>query len=174
MRAAILVIAACSNAANPTTPDARVTGAIDAAALVDTTQLTVDAAPLRLLVLNEVAASETPDWFEVVNATTAPIQLSDFIFVDAAGDFTKAVPFPAMMLAPGAFYAQDVDGVTIPFKLASDEELWIYRASDHALSDGLDWAEGDSPAGGSDARIPDVFGTWQTTTHPTKGTANKP
>jgi hypothetical protein len=170
----LLVLGACSNAAAPVV-DAPLRP-LDAALPTDGAAADgapADAAPaLRLLVINEVAASETPDWFEVVNATTAPLALADFVFVDKAGDFAKAVPFPAMTLAPGAYYTQDVDGTTIPFKLAADEELWIYRASDHALSDGVDWAMGDSPAGASFARNPDVFGDFQRSTKPTKGKPN--
>jgi len=164
-----LILAGCSNAASP---------AVDAfAGIVDAppeTPATADApAASRILVINEVAAGETPDWFEVVNATTAPVELSQFVFVDTAGDFVKARPFAAMTLAPGARFVQDVDDVTAGFKLASDEELWVYRASDHALSDGVDWAEGASPAGSSYARIPDTFGAFQTTTTPTKNLPNQ-
>src|SRR5262245_35748554 len=167
----ILLLAACSNAATPH-PDSPVHADAASDAPIDTPM--VDAAPLRILVVNEVAAGENPDWFEVVNATTAPVELSDFIFVDAAGDFAKAVHFPAMTLAPGALYAQEVDGTVVPFKLGADEELWVYRASDDMLSDGVDWNTGDSPTGSSFARIPDTFGTFQTTAHQTKGAPNQP
>ena len=181
MRAVILVsalvstlaTAACSNAATPSA-DAPPVGHGDAAGSGDDAGAGDAApAPLRLVVINEIVASGTPDWFEVVNATTAPIQLSDYVFVDARDNFTKAVAFAPHQLAPGEFFTQDVDGTVVPFKLASDEELWVYRASDHALSDGVDWAEGDSPVGGSFARDPDVFGTFTTTTKPTKGAANQ-
>ena len=94
--------------------------------------------------------------------------------MDTKDDFAKAVPFPAQTLGPGAFATQDVDGVIVPFKLASDEELWVYRATDHALSDGVDWNDGDSPTGGSYARVPDTFAPFLTTTHPTKGLPNQP
>ena len=168
----LVLLAACSNAANPKVDALPSHDGPDVdASQVDSSPL--DGAPaLRILVINEVAASETPDWFEIVNATGSPVQLSDFIFVDKKDDFVKAVPFPAMMLGPGAYYAQDVDGVVVPFKLAGDEELWVYRGSDHALSDGVDWNMGDSPAGSSFARVPDIFGPFQTVTHQTKGTHN--
>lgn len=166
--------AACSNAADPKP-------AVDAPAeppppadMAPPVDMPADApAALRILVLNEVAAGESPDWFEVVNATTAPVQLADFVFVDAVGDFAKAVAFPQMMLGPGERFAQDVDGTVVPFKLGSDEELWVYRAADQMLSDGVDWDEGASPAGSSFARIPDTFGAFQTTTHQTKGASNE-
>ena len=80
-----------------------------------------------------------------------------------------------MTLPAGGYFAQDVSkALNGPFGLASDEELWIYRASDHLLSDGVDWAAGDSPTGSSYARIPDVFGAFQTTKHETKGAPNQP
>ncbi len=166
-----LGLSACANAADP---------AVDALPKLGDGTLPTDAATidasevaLRILVINEVAAGETPDWFEIVNATSAPVQLDQFVFVDNAGDFAKAVSFPAMTLGPGAYFTQNVDGVTIPFKLASDEELWVYRATDHALSDGVDWAEGASPAGSSYARVPDTVGPFQTVTPPTKGSRNQ-
>lgn len=126
-----------------------------------------------VLVINEIAANEVPDWFEIVNATPAPVQLDQFVFVDARFDFAKAVPFPAITLGPNEYYRQNVDGVTVPFKLASDEDLWIYRASDHAMSDGVDWVEGaSSPAGWSYARVPNVFGTFRTITPQTPAAPN--
>ncbi len=176
MRAiALALLAACSNAADPA-PDVlphydgheSVTG--DAPLAIDAPP----AGPLHVLIVNEVVAAGDPDWFEVVNATFDPVELSDYIYVDKANDFTKAVAFPAMTLAPGAYYAQDVDTATSGFSLGSDEELWVYRKSDDVLSDGVDWADGDSPSGGSFARIPDIFGPFVTSTHPTKGAPNQP
>lgn len=174
MRWTLLLLAACSNAADPAV-DAFV-GPADAGTIDAARDAAVDAAsgiPMRILVINEVGAGDTPDWFEIVNATTAPVQLADFVFVDVAGDFTKARAFPAMVLGPGARYVQDVDDATAGFKLGSDEELWVYRASDHALSDGVDWSEGASPGGMGYARVPDVFGPFVTQTA-TRGTANLP
>ena len=162
----------CSNAANPAHDaparpvDAAISEPADMANGVDA------ATALRIVVVNEVGAGDTPDWFEVVNATTAPIQLSQFVYVDVAGDFVKARAFPQMMLAPGAYYAQDVDDTISGFKLGSDEEIWVYRASDHALSDGVDWPEGAAPVSMSYARSPTITGAFATTASPTKGQAN--
>lgn len=132
---------------------------------VDASAATPDAkqaTALRILVLNEVAAGETPDWFEIVNATVDPVELSQYAYVDVAGDFTKATPFPAMTLSPGAYYVQDVDDTVSGFKLSGDEELWIYRIADHALSDGVDWDEGAAATGSSYARVPSIFGPFVT------------
>jgi len=164
----ILLLAGCSNAADPLTdgPLPPVDGESP-----DPDGSADGPAALRILVVNEIAAGEAPDWIEVVNATPSPVELSDFAFVDAEGDFVKAKPFPAMTLAPGAYFAQDVDDTTAGFKLGSDEAIFVYRISDHALSDSVDWAEGAAPAGMSFARSPTVFGAFATGAQ-SKGVAN--
>lgn len=173
MRAALLLLVACSNAADPIAIDAPPGKPTDAS-LIDAPKVYMDAPPamIRILVVNEVVAAGSPDWIEVVNATTSPVQLSDFIFVDERDNFAKAVPFPAQMLGPGGYATVDLDGVVVPFKLSADEEVWVYRASDHALSDGVDWTDGDSPDNGSYARVPDTFAPFVTSMHPTKGAPN--
>lgn len=174
MRALVFsTLAACSNAADPLFIDAAVHH--DGTLTADAPKQFLDAPPamLRILVVNEVVASGAPDWIEVVNATTSPVELSDFIFVDERDNFAKAVPFAAQTLGPGGFATVDLDGVTVPFKLATDEEIWVYRASDHLLSDGVDWNDGDSPVNDSFARVPDTFAPFVTSMHPTKGTPNQ-
>lgn len=158
-----LILAACSNAADPT-PDA--SGVPDA---------TVDAPagpPLDILRVNEVVASGAPDWVEIVNVSSAAVQLSEFCLVDVAGDFVKCSPLPAMSLAANMHFAHDCSDVLTGFGLGSDEEVLIYRIADQRLSDHVDWAEGDSPGGESFARIPDITGTFARTNMVTKGTAN--
>jgi hypothetical protein len=163
MRSIVLVslLAACSNAADPVQPDAP-TSMIDAPS----------GPPLDILRVNEVVAAGAPDWIEVINVSSAPVELSEYCYVDVAGDFAKCKPFPAMQLAPDAHFAQDVDDPISGFKLGGDEEIWIYRIADSRVSDSLDWAEGDSPANESFARIPDKTGTFQKTNVVTKATAN--
>jgi hypothetical protein len=174
--ALILAIAACSNA-RVGAPDAPLGVRASDASHIDSGS-TIDAdldVPIRIVVLNEVAAQGSPDWIEVVNATTEPLDMSQFIFVDKAGAFDKAVPLPLGTIGPGALATVDCDGGSaVPFKLGSGEEVWIYRASDHALSDGTPWMVGQSPPGGSYARIPDTFGPFTTTMHATKGEPNEP
>jgi hypothetical protein len=162
----VLFLAACSGASDPVTPDAPNNPGIDAP------DVDIDAPPaVRIIVINEVAAQETPDWIEDVNVSNAPVQLSDFVFVDVEGDFAKAFAFPQMTLDPGERFAQDVDDPISGFKLGSDEAVFIYRASDQALSDSVDWDEGAAPTGMSFRRIPDTTGDFATGAQ-TKGTAN--
>ena len=162
----------CSNAASPVP---------DASPLLDSANLdgrsgdaALDAAaPRGGLVLNEVAASGTPeDWFEVTNVGPTSIVLSDYCFVDVKDDFVKCKAFEATVLAPGAHLAFDVTTVGSGFKLGSDEELWIYRNADKVLIDGIDWAEGQSPATGSFARVPDATGPFMMVAAATRGATN--
>jgi len=134
----------------------------------------LDAPAVRVgLVLNEVAATGTPDdWFEVTNTGVTSIVLSDYCFVDVKVDFVKCKPFTATVLAPGAYLAFDVSDATAGFKLGSDEELWIYRNADHMLIDGADWAEGQSPSGGSFARSPDATGEFAVAVTATRAAKN--
>lgn len=157
---------ACSNPAS-SIPDA--SPRVDAAV-----SQPIDAAAMPVgLVLNEVAATGTPDdWFEVTNTSVTSIVLSDYCFVDVKADFVKCKPFAATVLAPGAYLAFDVSDVTAGFKLGSDEELWIYRNADRVLIDGIDWAEGQSPSGGSFARSPDATGAFAVATTATRGAKN--
>ena len=175
MRTATLLVllVACSNAADPTAIDAPVHH-VDASPF-DAAKTYLDASPerLRILVVNEVVAAGNPDWGEVANATTSPVEMSDFVIIDKAGDLANAYTFPAQTLGPGAFATLDCDGTVVPFKLAADEEVWVYRKSDGALSDGVDWNNGDSPTNDSFARVPDTFAPFVTSMHPTKGLPNQ-
>jgi hypothetical protein len=65
----LLLLAACGNATNPGADAAFI--AIDAP--IDVTE--PDASPMRVLVINEVWPA-TPDWFEIVNVSDAPVQSS--------------------------------------------------------------------------------------------------
>lgn len=136
----------------------------------------VDAAPPAAdLVINEVAARGDPlDWFELYNASDEPIALADFVFADDLADPDKRVPFPDdAILPPGAYLQIQLDKDGWPgFALGSDEELGIWT-TDGVLVARVDWAEGQSDAGMSFARVPDGTGAFQTVDHPTPGTANR-
>lgn len=159
----ILSLVACSNAADPVSPDARASG--------DAANDAPSGPPLDVLRVNEVVAAGAPDWFEVVNMTSVAVALSEYCYIDS-GDIAACTQFPVMQLASMAHYAQDVDDTISGFKLAGDEEISVYRISDMRLSDKADWAEGDSPGGESWSRIPDITGAFARTNQVTKNAAN--
>jgi hypothetical protein len=158
--------AACSGA-DSGQPDANADG-VDAAVESPDAPLGPPA-----LVINEVAAAGAPnDWFEVVNAGFTPVRLADYLFIDS-GPIDDAVPFDdGNVLAPGAYFVQEVTDGGNGFKLGADEELHLFRIADGAMSDTVDWADGASPDGSSYARIPDITGSFQTVTPDTRGVPN--
>ncbi len=104
------------------------------------------AGPLGTVVIAEIETAGRPhDWFVVRNASDGPVVLSDYVFVDRAGDLERARAFPEdVVLAPGESFRQECNDVRTGFSLGRDEELWIYRASDERLSDGVDWDAGET------------------------------
>ena len=128
------------------------------------------------LVINEVAAKGDPlDWFELHNASRVPIALDGFEMADDLTDIGKRVPFPAgTVIGPGAFMQFSLDKDGWPgFALGSDEELGLWLL-DGTLVASVDWDEGQSGAGQSYARVPDVTGPFETVDTPTPGAANQP
>lgn len=124
------------------------------------------------LVVTEIAAAGTPDdWVEVMNISAEPLDLDDFIVVDARGDLDRARSLGGAVLGPGERHVRVLSDATVGFRLAGDEELWIYRAGDGALVDGIDWRQGASPPGGSLARQADT-GAFVTVTSDTRGYPN--
>lgn len=116
-------------------------------------------APRHGLLLTEVAAAGEPyDWIEVVNVSGQSLDLVDYVYVDLRGDLERARPFSDVILSPGERHLQPISDLRSGFALGPDEEVWIYRASDGALVDGVDWDEGASPTGGSLARLGDTGG----------------
>ncbi|MDE0675725.1 MAG: CotH kinase family protein [Acidimicrobiaceae bacterium] len=128
------------------------------------------------VVINEVAAKGDPlDWFELHNASREPIALDGFEMADDLNDVGKRVPFPAgTVIGPGEYLQFSLDKEAWPgFALGSDEELGIWLL-DGTLVASVDWAEGQSGADQSYARVPDVTGRFETVDTPTPGAANRP
>jgi hypothetical protein len=133
---------------------------------------TMPAEPSRLVV-SEIAAAGLPeDWVEVLNASDEPIDLDDFVVVDDRKRMDRARPLGAIILAPGERHVRVLTDATVGFRLAGDEELWIFRAEDGALIDGYDWSQGASPPGGSLSRRSDI-GAFETVRVHTRGHANR-
>ena len=104
----------------------------------------IDEAPLGTIEVVEVAADGVPDdWIVVRNASAAPVDLGDYLFVDRRDDLERARHFPPIVLAPGERHRQRISHARNGFALGEDEEVWVYRA-DGRLSHGVDWDRGDA------------------------------
>lgn len=124
------------------------------------------------LVINEVVAAGAPDWFEVVNRSSAIVELSTLMYVDNRDDYARAQRFPDVALAPHARYVQTVSKPEVGFAFGKSDGLYIYGFEDHRLIDGVEWHAGASPAGGSLARVPDAIGGFVTVKVATRGQPN--
>ena len=126
------------------------------------------------VVINEVAAQgDSLDWFELYNATDAPIELGDFLFADDLDSESKRVPFPAAArLEPGAYLQIQLDKGGWPgFALGRGEALGIWTVEGQLVAR-IDWEAGQADEGTSFARVPDIKGEFQTVGNPTPGAPN--
>ena len=126
------------------------------------------------LIINEVAARGEPrDWFELYNASGAPLALADFVLADDLTDRSRRFPFlPDLRIEPGAYLHVELDSDRWPgFALGSGEELGIWTWYGRPVAQ-VDWREGDSGRGTSYARVPDLTGPFQTVADPTPGAPN--
>lgn len=131
------------------------------------------AEPASGIVVTEVSAAGMPDdWVEVMNVSGDAVDLDDFVIVDKRGKLDRARPLGAVTLSPGERYVRVVSHATVGFRLGRGESVWIYRAADGELIDGIDWPRGASPPGGSFARKADT-GAFVTVRTDTRGDANE-
>jgi hypothetical protein len=126
------------------------------------------------LVLNEVAAAGSPDdWFELYNAGTVTLDLGGVGFTDSPTVAAPRARFaPGTTLAPGAYLVRTLTDADPGFKLGADEALVIFSPDGFELAR-ADWAAGESPSGGSYARLPNATGPFQPTTAATRGAENR-
>lgn len=130
--------------------------------------------PACPLAINEVAAAGEPtDWFELVNVSRAPLDLSAFVFTDAETSLAHAAHLPPTVLAPGARHVQEVTAADAGFRLGGEDALYLYRADDGHRCDGVRWHDDDAPRGGSLARLPDGTGGFETAMPDTRGVRNR-
>jgi hypothetical protein len=134
-----------------------------------------DAAPLpgKLLVLNEIACGEQPDWVEVYNLGSQEIALNGWTVTDNPKAHPDGAALPnKTTLKPGAWLALDIDDKNAGFALGQQEMLQL-RDQQGFIVDEVAWQDGDCSTGTSYARLPDGFGLWQHTKKQTPGAANK-
>lgn len=127
--------------------------------------------PLPTLVFNEVESNgDATDWFELLNTSPDPIDLSGYSFLDNDDSKTPFV-FPAgTVLAPGAYLAVDNDGAPngFDFGLGGADSVRLFDTTG-ALVTSFTWTEHATSTYG---RCPDGIGEFTTTLVGTKGGPN--
>lgn len=127
--------------------------------------------PQGKLVLNEIFASGTPDWFEIYNAGDGELDLTNYTATDTPTDPATRLAFPtAKKIPPKTYMVFQLDGNDFAFKFGSSEALAIYDPQGNEVAK-VEWKE--LPSGKSYSRSPngDPSGTWKTT-DPSQGQAN--
>jgi hypothetical protein len=133
------------------------------------------------VVINEVFPHGTneltdPDWAELKNNGTTPMDLSGYRVRD---DKTTMTLPAGTTVAPGQYlvmYCDDTpDGgaagvIHLPFKFGGSDEFWLL-SPDGTTVDSVTWKSNNVPAGKSYGRLPDGTGQFAAQT-PTRGTAN--
>ncbi len=116
------------------------------------------------IVLNEVAAaSTTPFWVELLDATTASIDTTGLVLASSAGG---EIVLPTGSLGPGEL----VDVPDVGFSVHSGDLLYLYSADRSALLDAV--RVGDGLRGRADASTAGTLGPWRVPTEATPETPN--
>lgn len=125
------------------------------------------------LVINEVVAAGSPDWFELFNRSSAAIDLEGAHFSDDAARPLRATFSAGQVVPAGGYLVVEVSDDLVGFGLGKDEMLVVFDP-DGGEIDRADWDEGDAPDGASWGRNPDGAGSFETMHTPTPGAANTP
>lgn len=143
---------------------------------VGTARAAADEAPRCPLVINEIAAAGEPaDWFELVNVSSAPVDLAGYRFADGTPGLDRTARLPPSVLAPGARHVEEVTTGGDGFRLGADDALVLYRdrAGELEPCDRVRWTDDDAPPRGSYARLPDGNGRFETVLRDSRGVMNR-
>jgi hypothetical protein len=154
----------------------RLTSAMLAAAIPAALAATLLAAPAATaaaadIVINEVQSNDAaggPDWFELTNTGTAPMDISGWIMRDNKDGIGEAfVRFaPGTVVQPGAFVSFEPDTLA-GVGLGANDSVRIYLADGSTLIDSASWTDHAF----SEGLLPDGTGTWADL-EPTRNAAN--
>lgn len=119
------------------------------------------------VVLNEIESDgDTTDWIELVNASSASVDISGWVVKDNDDTRTDAIP-AGTVLAAGEFYRFDQPAMT--FGLGREDAARLYLADGVTLVDEYAWTQHAATTYG---RCPDATGAFGLTAVGTPGAAN--
>ncbi|MEE2904315.1 MAG: lamin tail domain-containing protein [Myxococcota bacterium] len=126
------------------------------------------------IIINEVASKGEPeDWVELYNRSSEVIDVLGFGFRDDNPEHAIYRLTDSATIAPGEYFVVELGASISGFGVGSDDAITLYDMTDLVV-DCVDWLEGQSPEGGSFARLPNAGPNWGMTTNPTKGLRNIP
>lgn len=120
------------------------------------------------VVINEIESDDgkNPDWIELVNTSSAAVDISGWVVKDDDDSRTDAIP-AGTALAPGAFYVFTKPAMS--FGLGKADAARLFRPDGQTLVDAYSWTAHATVTYG---RCPDGVGAFAQTTAATPGSAN--
>ncbi len=117
------------------------------------------------IIINEVSPRSDPEWIEIYNQGSDPVDLTNWYFKDAAGN-KKMLPATDPLLSSTYFVAS---GYTSWLNNTGDESVYLYNNLD-TLVDSLSF--GETKTNTTIARMPNLGNTWFVDQVPTPLSSN--
>jgi hypothetical protein len=114
--------------------------------------------------LNEIETDGTPDWVELINLSTQPLDASGFVVTGRANGVTLTLPADTVV-APGAVYVAE----SSTFKLKKGDKVSLFAPDGDVLLDSYEWGDFHLHTFG---RVPNGTGEFVQQTVASKGELN--
>jgi hypothetical protein len=126
-------------------------------------------APANTLKINEIETDGDPDWAELINTGSQPLDASGYVLTGRENGVSLTLP-EGTVIAPGAVYvAQDPNPDDPDFKLKKGDELSLFAADGTTLLDSYEWGNFHLDTWG---RVPNGTGDFVEQATPSKGELN--
>ncbi|MGD8165586.1 lamin tail domain-containing protein [Herbiconiux sp. P16] len=121
-------------------------------------------APSNGLKINEIETNGSPDWAELINTGTEPLDASGSVLTGRGNGFTVSVP-SGTVIQPGAVFV--VEGGD--FKLTKGDKLSLFAPDGETLLDSYEWGDFHLDTYG---RVPNGTGDFVQQATPSRGALN--
>ncbi|WP_052521547.1 lamin tail domain-containing protein [Agreia bicolorata] len=140
--------------------------AVPAAASADVTPQETGAlgAVASTLRINEIETNGDPDWVELINTATEPLDASGFVLTGRGNDVTLTLPSNTV-IAAGAVYVAE----SSTFKLKKSDKVSLFASDGTTLLDSYEWGDFHLDTYG---RVPNGTGDFVQQATPSKGELN--
>ncbi|GAB3600295.1 lamin tail domain-containing protein [Microbacterium tumbae] len=119
---------------------------------------------LRWLKINEIETDGSPDWAELVNLSTQPLDVSGYVLTARENDVTLTLPSGTVIEPGGVLVAEDAD-----FKFKKNDLLSLFAPDGETLLDSYEWGDFHLDTYG---RVPNGTGDFVPQETPSKGVLN--
>ncbi|MCW2752329.1 MAG: cell wall protein [Aeromicrobium sp.] len=122
--------------------------------------------------INEVSSNPNPDFVELTNTGSVPIDISTLKAVDSDPTHSPVVFAPGTTIQPGGYFSFDPDSSSITghFGLGAADSITIFQPDGTTVIDTYSWTTHRTP---SFARCPNGTGDFAVTATATPGAANE-